>query len=208
MKIVISIDTDAIKALELFAGKHDARSYLNGIHVEALSPDTVRLVATDGHRAIVYRPANAGPFQATSPEETCPVGGVIPRDIFKGLPRRVDWPTLQVDTVRHRWEINDGERSGALLACHSDFPDIDRVWPSNVSFEMGHYNEQYIADIGKAAALLGHKSGATLIQNGTRAAVFAIGEEWAGLLMPMRREPCLPTWVPTKMGENREQQAA
>jgi hypothetical protein len=205
MKIQLMLDPKLIRALELFAGDNDVRYYLNGLHVEALDASTAQITVSDGHRIMRHRISEVGPFELTSPEESFPCGGIIPRDVVKGI--KADRIVLCVDTVAWRYDVNDGERGGKLI--DGKFPDIDRVWPRTVSGEAGQYDPEYLADIGKACKLLGVKYGGTLIQNGpTDAALIVLRHDFAGLLMPMRKDiNVVPSWVastikPTVLKDN------
>lgn len=189
MKLTIMIDSNTIKALELFAGKADVRYYLNGINVEATDATTVRLSATNGHIAAIHRIAELHDY--ASEDAVFPFAGIVPRDAFQGVKGSV---MLSIDTVTGRYSVNGGDRSGSLI--DGKFPDIDRVIPKSVVLAPAHLNQEYVAAIGKAAKLMGMRYGATIFQNGTAASVFMVRDDFIGVIMPIRNAATeMPAWT-------------
>ncbi len=204
----LPIDLNAIKALELFAGKDDVlfagkddeRHYLNGIWVCAIDARTVRVVATDGYTLAEHRVAlQEGGMEFTG---GFPQSGIIPRDAFKALK---GFTVLSIEPGSKgtfdppRYSINDGERVGKLI--DGTFPDIDRIWPSSVSLEATHLDPDYVARVGKAAHLLAGKGllRSAFFQNGSNPTVFKVRDDFAGLIMPERTDKAsMPEWTPTK----------
>jgi DNA polymerase-3 subunit beta len=198
MTFSFHVDTQAINALELFAGKQDVRYYLNGIWACAQDARTVRLCASDGHTLAEHRITTE-----TDMEGAFPRSGIIPRDAFKGLKQFVAVTIVPLSAdmkTSGTYSINDGERAGKLI--DATFPDLDRVWPKAVSLEAAHLDPDYVARIGKAAQLLAGKGKlhSSLYQNGDSPSMFKVRDDFAGLIMPMRQDaPSMPDWVASKI---------
>jgi hypothetical protein len=193
------VDTNAIKALELFAGDKDVRYYLNGICAKAIDPRTVRLIATDGSTLAEHRIKTETDMDGPFPRE-----GIIPRDAFKAMKGSVAVTVTSIGT----YVINDGERGGKLI--DAKFPDVDRVWPRSVNLEATHINNEYIGRLAKAAKLLDMRYGGVVFQNGADSpSVFKIRDDFAGILMPMRRnDEELPSWVKTTIAPDVKKESA
>lgn len=196
----------AIKAALLFAGDQDVRGYLNGVCVEH-SPRGLRLVATDGHRMIVY---NVDGAECT--EDT--IRFVIARDVLKAalklVPKRGDsivctWkqtrspdPERPGVTVIGSAVVTVGEITTQDLQDHlGKFPDIERVIPREVTGEVAQYDVEYLAEAKKAAILLGNRF-ISVGYNGTSPALINLSANAFAIVMPRRGDAPsdirLPEW--------------
>lgn len=151
----VEMSVGAFKAVALAAGQLDIRHYLNGMLLEQ-AKDGLYLVATDGHRMHAMR---------IRQDAQLPIGAqiIIPNDgIAKIKPNR-HMPTMSV-------EIADDLRSGALayfgdrfawVAHEGRFPEWRRVLPREAKIDGvgASLNPDYLADVAKAAVLLGAKKG-------------------------------------------------
>ena len=182
----VSLPVDFLKAAQLFASTEQTRYYLCGVHLLRRG-DHLRIAATDGHRLFAA---------AHTPEESgADFDVILPRDGLKkaltGLPRGMHDIAVTVetsDTGRHvRAQVGDV----AMAPVDGSFPEIDRVIPNaaGLTGDVAHFNPLYIADVGKAAKLLGDSvSGFTLSHNGDAPALvtFAHTRDALAVLMPMR----------------------
>jgi hypothetical protein len=199
MSFTFHVDVDSIKALEVFAATKDVRFYLNGIQALATDPEHVRLCATDGSILAALRITretddNAGPF---------PMEGIIPRGAFMGMKGSVCVevaPINSADNAIGGYSLNNGERTGILINGH--FPDVMRVWPTNVSMQAADFDLALVGRIAKAAEILSGKRSrciGRIFPNGDHSpATFAIRDDFAGVIMPIRSiRDAMPDWTPT-----------
>lgn len=185
---MITLTVDYLKAALLFASNEETRYYLKGVHLLRRG-DHLRIAATDGHRLFVASEILAEP----GPDFDV----ILPRDALKkaltGLGRGVTHLPLVLET---------GERAGrdqVLRATLGDlqmapvdgsFPDITRVVPNAdaITGEVAAFNPMYLADIGKAAKILGSSvTDFHLAHNGDAPALITFGQKTAfAALMPRR----------------------
>lgn len=176
--MTLSIPTNILKAVSLFASKEETRYYLNGVCVEA-EQDAIRLIATDGHRLFTARIdcENLESFEAF----------IIPSDAIKrALTGNKD---ESVELAIKPYSL----ASVSFAPIEGSFPDWRRVAPSEVSGVPSQLNTEYFADFGKAAKFLngGRKAfagqGVFIAHNGTAPCVVTFQrDDCIGLLMPMR----------------------
>lgn len=184
---IVELPVGAFKAVALAAGQQDIRYYLNGMLLEQ-AKDGLYLVATDGHRMHAMRARQDTPL---------PVGAqvIIPNDAIAKIKPSRYMPTMSV-------EVADDLRTGVLaffgdrfewVACDGQYPDWRRVLPREATIDGvgASLNTDYLADVAKAAALMGSKKGAAaapqLAFAGQRGAVRALIQgqpEFVATLMP------------------------
>jgi hypothetical protein len=150
---MITITVNFLKAALLFASDEETRYYLKGVHLLRRG-DHLRITATDGHRLFCA-------MQMLTPDQSGPNFDVIlPRDGLKkaltGVHRNCEVLALDLewdgDRVK-RAVLNDL----AMTPVDGTFPTIERVVPdaNAITGEVAAFNPVYLADIGKAAKLLG-----------------------------------------------------
>lgn len=151
----VEIPVGAFKAVALAAAQQDVRYYLNGMLIEQ-AKDGLYLVATDGHRMHAMR---------VRQDTALPVGAqvVVPNDAIAKIKPNRHMATLAV-------ELADDLRSGTLAyfgdrftwaAGDGRYPDWRRVLPREATSDGvgASLNPDYLADVAKAAVLLGSKKG-------------------------------------------------
>lgn len=170
-----------LKAAHLFSSTEQTRYYLCGVHLLRRG-DHLRIAATDGHRLF----AAAHTLEESGPDFDV----ILPRDslkkAFTGLPRLMRDIAVTIDGANA--QVGDV----AMRCVDGSFPEIDRVIPNagELTGEVAHFNPTYLADVGKAAKLLGDSvSGFTLSHNGDAPALvtFAHTRDALAVVMPMRR---------------------
>lgn len=152
--MIVHVTGAALKAALLHAAKNDIRYYLNGICIEAHEKET-RVIATDGHRAAVVR------VSAENVDVTPRTRFIIPRATVESMkvskaalkhPIAIEGPN---DSGEYR--ATGGFGVAIFQAVEGVFPDYRRVIPETTSGKLAQYNPAYLADMAKAAELLGHK---------------------------------------------------
>ena len=182
---MITINVNFLKAALLFASDEETRYYLRGLHLLRRG-DHLRITATDGHRLFCAM-------------QTLTMAGddfdvILPRDGLKkaltGVHRNCEVLALDLewdgDRVK-RAVLNDL----AMTPVDGTFPTIERVVPdaNAITGEVAAFNPVYLADIGKAAKLLG--AGVAdfhLGYNGTSPALVTFGgtADALAVIMPLR----------------------
>jgi DNA polymerase-3 subunit beta len=180
-----TISINALKGLDLLAGKSDIRYYLNGVNVE-FNETTTRLVATNGHilgiENLTQNLINTGAGSL-----------IIPSDIIKALKpvsKNADIVQIkQIDAVQ--WEIDNYGTKITFRAIEGKFPDYARVVSgAKTTGQAAQYNADYLATFLKAAKLLtGAKTpDIEVMQNGHSAALINIVglASFIGVVMPTK----------------------
>jgi hypothetical protein len=182
---MITINVNFLKAALLFASDEQTRYYLKGVHLLRRG-NHLRLTATDGHRLFCAMQT------LDAPGDNFDV--ILPRDGLKkaltGVQRNCEVLALELewdgDRVK-RAVLNDL----AMAPVDGTFPTIERVVPDGnaITGDVAAFNPVYLADIGKAAKLLG--AGAAdfhLGYNGTSPALVTFGgtADALAVIMPLR----------------------
>jgi hypothetical protein len=191
-----TIPANAIRAVELFAGKDDSRYYLNGIYVRALDRDTLQLVGTNGHIMGQYRhtrdPVADEPYQ---PDENY----ILPRELTTGMRLDKHVHCVQVTAHVEKWTVDyiGSQRSGKPI--DAKYPDIGRIWPTSLTIAAAHFDFSLFAQIQSACRLLNVR-GPVLYQNGMNSSFFTVGPQFAGIIMPWRQDATsIPDWCKVKI---------
>lgn len=190
----ITVKTDVLKAVALFASTKDVRYYLIGVFIET-GPEGARVVATDGHTMAVAK--IEGSFPAS--------GIVIPADAIDRIKADKQTPDVTFEygetrgadprKVRIAFNISTVE----VAEIDGKFPEYRRVFPTQVSGERAVYPPQHHARVQKAATLVGGQSVVAYIaQNGTGAGVAVLPKDIVAVVMP--RKDCdllpeCPLWI-------------
>lgn len=207
MDNIILLPPEYISALKLFCGKNDVRYYLNGILLEIFPTQDNgfsegRLVATDGHRLGMFRLTNLEVNTDTT------ISAIIPLDLLNwkanpNLPIMVTLGPSESGSKSRSLSLSQGSTATSGKSIDGMYPDYRRIIPTKkASGEAAQFNPAYIADVGKAAKLVGNsKSFATIGHNGENAALvhFPNNAEFIGVIMPLRGDA--PTTAPAWASE-------
>lgn len=183
----VEILVGAFKGVALAAGQQDIRYYLNGMLIEQ-AKDGLYLVATDGHRMHAMRVRQDAPLPSGAQV-------IIPNAAIAKVKPSRHMATIVV-------EVADDMRSGSLAyfgdifpftAEEGRYPDWRRVLPREATVDGvgASLDPDYLADVAKAAVLMGSKKGAAaapqLAFAGQRGAVRALIQgqpEFVATIMP------------------------
>jgi DNA polymerase-3 subunit beta len=191
MQNQFTISINALKGLDLLAGKSDIRYYLNGVNVE-FSESCTRLVATNGHilgvENLTQNLVNTGAGSL-----------IIPSDIIKALkPVGKNADIVQIKEISNPygscgkyWEIDNYGVKTTFAGIEGKFPDYARVISgAKTTGQAAQYNPDYLATFLKAAKLLtGAKTPEIeIMQNGHSAALINIVglASFIGVIMPTK----------------------
>jgi DNA polymerase-3 subunit beta len=186
MQNQFTVSINALKGLDLLAGKQDIRYYLNGVNVE-FSESCTRLVATNGHilgiENLTQNLVNTGAGSL-----------IIPSDIIKALkPVSKNADIVQIKQIdASYWEIDNYGVKTTFAGIEGKFPDYARVVSgAKTSGQAAQYNPDYLATFLKAAKLLTGKKTfieIELMQNGHSAALINIVglTSFIGVIMPTK----------------------
>jgi len=186
MQNQFTVSINALKGLDLLAGKQDIRYYLNGVNVE-FSESCTRLVATNGHilgiENLTQNLVNTGAGSL-----------IIPSDIIKALkPVSKNADIVQIKQIdAGHWEIDNYGVKTTFAGIEGKFPDYARVVSgAKTSGQAAQYNPDYLATFLKAAKLLTGKKTfieIELMQNGHSAALINIVglTSFIGVIMPTK----------------------
>lgn len=176
-EITLTLDRKLLAAVALFAGRQDVRYYLNGVLAEC-HLGVLRMVATDGHRAICWK---VGEIDAPDFEVILPIDFV--NKCGKVRAQSID--IVIADTG------STCQQAGAIAtAIDAKYPDWRRVLnvpplpPAAAVF-----NPEYLMDMQRASVLAGRgKYGWKVYPRGKDVAPFFITESLVGAVMPMKFE--------------------
>lgn len=196
----VEVPVGAFKAVALAAAQQDIRYYLNGMLIEQ-AKDGLYLVATDGHRMHAMR---------VRQDVVLPVGAqvIVPNDAIAKVKPNRHMATMVV-------ELADDLRSGTLayfgdrfdwVGSDGRYPDWRRALPREAVIDGAgaSLNPEYLADVAKAAVLMGSKKGAASAPqlafagpNGAvRALIFNQPEFIATIMPQVHRHEGKPIYYP------------
>lgn len=186
----MELNIKLLKAAALATSKEETRYYLKGVAVQA-DAKGVFLVATDGHRALVFR-------QAAECYGGEPINIIIPNNIISGikLNKHVDLAELTQDSPTH-WRLEYCGTSVVFSPIDGTFPDWRRIVPKETNGELAQFNPSYVGDMGKVAKALGQSDAAVAIaHNGESPALITFGDDvdGFGVLMPTRANYRSTVW--------------
>ena len=213
MKTELTINT--LKAIALASSTEETRYYLCGVLFERYQNDSIRLVATDGHRMHM---ADRGAHEIT--DDLAPIhnGIVSTGDIKKldamikldakaksvkingyDLELKIEFLGTDFKLIAYKGEIEIASIIGKFI--DGTFPDYRRIIPREEGLRAGGniacYRAAYLADFGKAAKLLGSNTEAIIIVNNkadgpARIVLNNNEEDFLGILLPMLHSYVLP----------------
>ena len=185
MKTIIHSNSDQLRASLLTAATKDIRYYLNGVCIEA-SPTYTRLISTDGHRASI---------QGFKVENTIEkeIQFIVPFETLKMLKSKDTFVTFESDDLIN-WTMKTLTLNVNFVAVEGKFPDWRRIVPKD-SEQLGQpaqFNVEYLADLGKAAKILGLGSNYQNVfikHNGENTTEVRLNSSsYLGIIMPVRAE--------------------
>ena len=186
----MQINIKLLKAVALAASTEQTRYYLNGVHVQQVSENTVHLAGTDGKIAIMAR--EHVKHAATSPEF---LGGVIvPLELLNRikLNRHADYATLTIDGANVSIAYNASVTTAPLI--DATYPDYRRIVPKTFDNTPAQYDPDQLAVFKKARKALGGDGVPVLTYNGQGPAHVAVvvpyhSKEYEvfGVVMPLTR---------------------
>lgn len=171
----MKINVNYLKAAAIVASKEAVRYYLNGVAIQA-NDKGVFIVATDGHRACVFRQSEA--------HDSAPIDIIIPSSAINALKTKEDTVDLR--------KINDTQYMIGNIAFEpvdGTFPDWRRIVPKETSGETAQFNPAYVGDFAKVAKALNKGASVLIAHNGYSASLVSFGPDidGFGLLMPKMR---------------------
>lgn len=171
-----TLDAMALRAVAVCAGRSDIRYYVNGVHVKC-DGVTLRMTASDGHRAATHTEGCGEPLELIIPIETVEA-------VFKIHGARVERLALE---VHKNGTCTIGGVNFAPI--EGQYPDLKRVWPADPPTDQNvQINPMYYGDIVKMCKALKVNPASyvsTVTYPGTL--VFTIqGTNVRGLIMAMR----------------------
>jgi len=195
------IPRNALKAVSLAMAVNDVRQYLNGMLVEC-NGQTVRLVASNGHRLHLMDVPRPVPAEGEPPLPPLADPVIVPRSLIDwALKNSKRGQTVEL-SVCPAPSVPDNPAampvivvtcngaSKAAQAIDGRFPDYSRMIPHTLSGEVGQFNPAYVSDAYAAVLeLAGVRKGRTyaaeLKHNGTSCALMVYGR-FAAVIMPWR----------------------
>ena len=194
-----------LKAVALFAGKQDIRSYLNGVLITS-DHGKVVAVATDGHRLTAFK----SEVDYSGPEFIVPVENVT---ALKAT-QRIRCVEVTYDAETRMVKLVTGETAQICQAIDAQYLYWRRAIPAleQLSGKLADncgFNAVYLSDYAKLRKLLGHSSTSIAIKpNESSAARISIDDSrFVCVLMPMR-DSFRPSWFDEQETTAKEKVAA
>lgn len=181
MENQIIIPVSCLKALRLFSAKMDVRFYLCGIDVEVREGE-LTAVSTDGHRMAIFR-------EKTDVQD-CHF--YLPNSIADIVIKNAGalGAVFIADAEKTTFKLFDTVNSELLIGkADHKFPNWRLVYPKDRTMTAdseGLYNLGYIADMVKAAKILGNRLPQITLNGDNKAGLFKIGGDFEIIIMPMR----------------------
>ena len=186
----MQINIKLLKAVALAASSEQTRYYLNGVHVQQVSENTVHLAGTDGKIAIMARE-----HISDQPIDPALRGGVIvPLELLNRIKidRRSDYATLTIDGATVSIAYNASTTTAPLI--DATYPDYRRIVPKTFDNTAAQYDPDQLVVFKKARKALGGDGVPVLTSNGQGPAHVAVvvpyhSKEYEvfGVVMPMAR---------------------
>ena len=170
------IPTDLLKAALFCASTEETRYYLKGVHMSTSG----HMVTTDGHRLFCAKLAEAVPADV-----------IIPLDTVKAALKLAG---KRAETI----ELNGNTLGGVVFQpVDGTFPDWRRVIPAVDGYQSGdgkpgHFNPDYVYDLGQMSRALGSKTGTSYIlhawdSGSPHGVTFSDRTDCFAVIMPMRQ---------------------
>ncbi|MDE2104947.1 MAG: hypothetical protein KGL39_47355 [Patescibacteria group bacterium] len=196
-KFSVTVDIALIKSALIFAGKGDARYYLNGVRIESDASGT-KVLSTDGHRLMIGQVS----AQASSdPADFGPVGFLLERGTLEGALKVIGKASEVLVTFSQ-----DDETTRATVGPvafenpEKTWPEWRRLVPDQVSGELATFNAEYLHDCAKARKILGggYPGIFPIHYNGDAGTPIMLRSDVMLILMPVRADRSeyeRPEWI-------------
>lgn len=172
----INLNAKHLKAALCVAAVNDIRYYLNGLLVE-VQPTEIRVAATDGHCAAVFRTVDLVDgfghlFEVIIPSDT----------VVLALAGKAQ--AIELECENSQWRLGPIQ----FTPIAGKFPDYRRIIPCKHSGEAAQFNVDLLGKFRKIGKALGHKGQPILRHNGSDCAQvqFYGDHDFIGALMPLR----------------------
>lgn len=183
-----TINLRVLGACSAFASKDETRYYLNGVCIE-IEPRRTTYIATDGHRAIVYR-------DDLMPDDA---DNVLTGTFIIPVAHCKPFKIAKEDTAVAKIIGEEGTR---LTIAHTfvdvtfnpidgTFPDWRHITPTGTpSGAVAQFNMEYLAAFRKFAKAMGLGEYPSIAHNGPNPAIIWFGSEdnVLGIIMPTRAD--------------------
>ena len=165
MTTTIIIRNDLLRGAAIFASTEQARYYLNGVYVESVGQH-MRLVATDGK--VLF----AAQVEISTHD---PIKAIIPLALIKRLPTTKKGHE-HVDLVieGNKVSLTYNGTTVSADAIDGTYPDYARIVPTEISYEVAHYDPEQIGLFSMAARLMGTNERPHVFNNGGAPAMVRI----------------------------------
>lgn len=180
----IIFQANELHGMAIAAAKKDVRYYLQGILIECQQGKPARLVATDGHILACYD---------TGHECETTVEAILPLDVLKQVPKKgsVEIVIAPQEGKPAELTIKTGAAVLQVQAVNHAFANYRRIIPDALPAEQSTalYNPDLLLRLRKCAeTVLDVKNthALPLYQTGDNAAITWYGNNWAGIVMPIR----------------------
>lgn len=205
--LTLSIPHNVIRAALLAVPKEDIRYYLKGMCIDASqsAAGKLYLTTTDGHRMMVF---DAAPFARDENGDAAPVLAmaweqiIIPREMLDAVkPAKAGRAELNIKVQVSPDSVTvTGATTATGKPIDGEWPYYRHVLPQTLSGETAQFNPDYLADLGKAQALLNGKRKGTylrLAHNGNGPALAELSDAAFAIVMPQRADKAdIPTGLP------------
>lgn len=182
---MIAICPRQLRAALILAAKHDARYYLNGVHVGATDKET-RLHASDGHVACVQRFAAANALGGEATREF-----IVPRAVIEqALPllKKAACASVLIEGGAYTLDVDGVRFPFAPIDGH--FPNIRGIMGEGEAGEPAQFDPELLMRFRKAALALNPKRGDIYVKHRgpDRSAEVTLpgNPDFAGVIMPLR----------------------
>lgn len=170
-----SIELSTIKALMLFAGKKDIRSYLNGLHIEQSATGTFA-VASNGHAIAIAR---------IDSEAHEPASITIDRQYVDNLKSNYAVSFEQVEGGMVKLGVIGTSLTVPVM--DAKYPDWRRVVSAKQTGEKAYFDPEYAAMVNKAGQTIRKSKVPYIIQqNGDKPGYCNLYDVVHAYVMPMR----------------------
>ena len=173
------IEASTLKALLLFAAKHDPRQYLNGVYFETTSTGTYA-VATNGHAIAVAR------IDETQGREKCSV--LIHRDNVEAILKINSKHGIGIEQLDNE-QVKLTGINGAMTVkiAEGNYPDWRRVTTAPQTGERAYFDPDYLAMVNKAGQIIKKTEFPYIVQqNGGSVGNCNLDDKVHAYVMPMR----------------------
>lgn len=172
----VTIEAKVLKALLLFAGKKDIRTYINTVHFERAANATYA-IATNGHVVAVAKLDGMSDLPAAS--------FTVPREYLEAA--ALAKYSLLLDQAGPNVKITSIKGNMTVPLLDAKFPDWRRVTAAQQTGERAYFHPDYAALVNKAGQIIAPLSNAYLIQqNGGSVGYCKISNDFHAYVMPLR----------------------